>query len=87
MFFMSDVDAPENKVLLTSDQVRGWQEELQRWEAKRKEAERCIDALNRKLAATAFLSGITFSSPVVAGEGTMGDAIARKVPRRRHTPH
>jgi hypothetical protein len=73
-----------NQVLLTSDQVRGWQEELQRWEAKKKEAEARIADLNRKLEAASFLSGVTFPPPVSVAavngdqdQGSMGDAVKR----------
>ncbi len=73
-----------NQVLLTSDDVRGWQEELQRWEAKKVEAEARIADLNRKLEAASFLSGLSFPppAPVLAGEGdqdqgSMGDAVKR----------
>jgi hypothetical protein len=73
-----------NQVLLTSDQVRGWQEDLQRWEAKRAEAEVRIADLRRKLEAASFLSGLSFPPPasVTSGEGehdqeSMGDALKR----------
>lgn len=73
-----------NQVLLTSDHVRGWQEELQRWEGKKAEAEARIAELHRKLEAASFLSGLSFPlpAPAIAGageqdHGSMGDTSKR----------
>jgi hypothetical protein len=82
---MSEMNnAMGNQVLLTSDQVRGWQEELQQWEAKKKEAEAHIDDLYRKLEAASFLSGLSFPPPAPVAvvdshqdQGSMGDAVKR----------
>lgn len=67
-----------NQVLLTSDQVRGWQEDLQRWEARKTEADEHIDELKRKLDAAKLLSGLTFaplesSTQVETEPGSMGE--------------
>jgi len=59
------------QVLLTGEQVRGWQEDLQRWEAKKAEAETHIADLRRKLEAASFLSGLSFPlpAPIAPAEG------------------
>jgi hypothetical protein len=50
----------ENDVLLTGNDVRRWQEELQKYEADKATAEIRIDEIRRKLEAAALLSGARF---------------------------
>lgn len=72
-----------NQVLLTSDDVRHWQEELQKAESAKAQAEGRIVELHKKLEAAALLSGASFPLPAITGdEGedgqeSMGDAAKR----------
>jgi hypothetical protein len=45
------------EVLLTSDDIRRWQEEIRRWEATKAEADQHIGELRRKLDAAALITG------------------------------
>lgn len=70
---MSDMNRiVENEVLLTSNDVRRWQEELQKCEAAKAAAEIRIDEIRKKLDAVALLSGTRFLLPSSA-EGHQGD--------------
>ena len=68
-------------VLLTSDDVRQWQIELQKWETVKADAEGRIDKIRQKLEAAALISGVEFhaiDAEELADEakcqGSMGDA-------------
>ncbi len=80
---MSEMNkAVGNQVLLTSDDVRRWQEELEKAEAVKVQAESRIVELRKKLEAAALLFGANFPVPTrEGGEGdgqeSMGDAARR----------
>jgi hypothetical protein len=55
---MNDMNkAVTTEVLLTSDDIRRWQEEIQRWQAAKIEADQHIGELRRKLDAAALIAG------------------------------
>jgi hypothetical protein len=62
----------ENAVLLTADDVRQWQFDLQKWEATATEADARIKDLRKKLEAAAFLSGVAVTA-LPAGVDSKGD--------------
>jgi hypothetical protein len=72
-----------NEVLLTSGDIRRWQEEIRAWEAKKADADRRIAELRQKLDAAALISGTKFSAvplPLFADSGEqepLGDAAKR----------
>jgi len=72
-----------NEVLLTADDVRQWQTDLQKWEATSAEADTRIKELRKKLEYAAFLSGgaieplATGADPRGDDEESMGDAAKR----------
>lgn len=63
--------AVSKEVLLTSDDIRHWQEELKKWEATKANAESRIAEFRAKLEAAALLFGASFPLivPVDAGDG------------------
>jgi hypothetical protein len=83
--WMSDMNMiVENDVLLTGNDVRRWQEELQKYEADKASAEIRIAEIRRKLEAAALLSGARFPQPSLTencqsdeNQETMGDAAKR----------
>jgi|ERR1700730_1209939 len=55
---MSEMNkAVTTEVLLTSDDIRRWQEEMQQWETTKADADRHIGELRRKLDAAALIAG------------------------------
>ena len=77
---MSDMNkAIGTEVLLTSDDIRRWRDELQKWEATKAEAESRIVDVRRKLEAAAFLSGTstaTLSVPDARHDGDEEESMA-----------
>ena len=82
---MSDMNKHTgNEVLLTADDVRQWQTDLQKWEAISAEADARIKELRKKLEYVAFLSGGMIEPLATHGadpkgddEESMGDAAKR----------
>jgi len=76
--------ATGTEILLTSDDVRRWQEELRECEAIKAKADVRIGELCTKLQAAALLAGALFPAPsamkadmVTDDQETMGDAFKR----------
>lgn len=76
-----------NEVLLTSDDIRRWQGELQKWESTKADAESRIAELRKKLDAAALLFGANFPVAIIdAGvddkpQESMADAARRLLAR------
>jgi len=64
----------ENDVLLTGNDVRRWQEELQKYEADKATAEIRIDEIRKKLEAAALLSGARFPQPSLTEDCQSGES-------------
>jgi hypothetical protein len=62
-----------NEVLLTADDVRQWQLDLQKWEATATEADARIKELRKKLEYVAFLSGSAITALPPASGDSKGD--------------
>jgi hypothetical protein len=74
--------ATGTEVLLTSDDVRRWQAELQEWEATKTKADTHIAELRKKLDAAALIAGFEFSADdikeiMAQNQESMADAVRR----------
>lgn len=78
---MSDMNKPlGSAVLLTSDDIRQWQTDLQKWEETRLNAEVQIARIRQKLEAAKLLAGADFPAIEPGAEQdqeTMVDAVLR----------
>ena len=93
---MSEMNKPvTTEILLTSDDIRRWHEEIRRWEATKADAEQHIGQLRRKLDAAALLTGtgtlianaeVMRASKVLGDieQESMGDAAKRTLGHARH---
>lgn len=70
-----------NEVLLTLDDVRQWQADLQKWELAKADAEERANAIRKKLDAAALLSGTALPPMPLPGElkdeESLGDGAKR----------
>ncbi len=74
---MSEMNKPvTTEILLTSDDIRRWHEEIRRWEATKADAEQHIGQLRRKLDAAALLTGtgtLIANAEVMRASKVLGD--------------